>query len=229
MRGTGRQFRRARLRATATGLLALAVAALLAGCGESGSSDANEGSGHYRVQVTQASFPAEQSLGQTSLLRLGIRNTGRRTVPALTVTFTIAGKLGVASSLPFAVHDPQPQLAQAERPVWVLAEHFPKLAGSEEPGGATTSSPKTFAFGPVKPGSAVAAVWKLSAVRAGRYTLLYSIDAGLGGSAKATTKNGVTPGGSFQARISSALPETEVTDSGQVKKIHPSSSGRSSH
>ena len=34
-------------------------------------------------------------------------------------------------------------------------------------------------------------VWKLSAVRAGNYTLLYAIDAGLSGKAKAETAGGV--------------------------------------
>ena len=75
--------------------------------------------------MTDASFPTEQRLGQTSLLKLGVRNTGKKTVPALTVTITIAGKAGQNSSLPFGVHDPQPGLAQADRPVWVLAAELP--------------------------------------------------------------------------------------------------------
>jgi len=59
-------------------------------------------------------------------------------------------------------------------------------------------------------------VWKLSAVKAGRYTLLYKIDAGLSGKAKAETGGGVAPGGSFTVEISSAERNTEVTDSGEV-------------
>jgi hypothetical protein len=196
------------------------VAALLAACGGS-SSDANQPAGTYRVHVTGASFPALQRLGQTSLLRLGVRNTGRRTVPALAVTFTVAGKQGVDSRLPFGVRDPQVGLAQPERPVWVLAQTYPRLAGSSQPGGATTSNHKTFDFGPLKPGATTRAVWKLSAVRAGKFTLLYSIDAGLSGSAKAITAGNVSPGGSFVTEITAALPETEVTDSGEVVEIEP--------
>jgi hypothetical protein len=194
------------------------VAALLGACGES-SSDANEPAGTFQVKVTEAKFPALQRLGQTSLLRLGIRNTGKRTVPGLTVTFTVAGKEGVDSSLPFGVSDPQPELAQSDRPVWVLAETYPRLYGSSEPGGASTSNRKTFDFGELKPGDTTRAVWKLSAVRAGKYTLLYSIDAGLSGRARAKTENGVVPGGSFVAEITPALPETEVTDSGEIVEI----------
>jgi hypothetical protein len=220
LRGTGRQSRNARLRAIATGFAALAVAALLGACGGGDSaSDANEPEGKFRLKVTEAAFPAEQVLGQTSLLKLGIRNTGDRTVPALNVSFTIAGKAGENSPLPFGVNDPQPELAQGERPVWVLAATYPRLHGSSDPGGASTSSRKTFAFGPLKPGETTKAVWKLSAVRAGQFDLLYSVGAGLGGKAKAVTDGGVAPGGSFATEITDELPETEVTDSGEIVEI----------
>lgn len=169
--------------------------------------------------MTEASFPTKQKLGQTALLQLGIRNTGKRTVPGLTVTFTIAGKRGVNSSLPFAVRDPQPELASPERPVWVLAGGYPRLHGSADPGGTSTSNRRTFNFGELKPGATVRGVWKLSAVRPGKYTVLYRIDAGFGGRAKAKTTGGVAPGGSFTTRISEALPETEVTDSGEIVEV----------
>jgi hypothetical protein len=218
LRGTGRHSRRARLQAVAAGFAALAAAALLGACGSGSSSDV-EPTGTFHVKVTEASFPAKQDLGQTSLLRLGVRNTGKRTVPGLTVSFTIAGKQGVESSLPFGVNDQEAGLSQPERPVWILAQTYPRLHGSTEPGGATTSNRKTFAFGEVKPGKTVQAVWKLSAVRPGKYTLLYTVDAGLSGKARAKTTGGVTPGGSFQAEITEQLPETEVTDSGEIVEV----------
>lgn len=220
MRGTGRHSRNARLQAIATGFAALAVAALLGACGGGESaSDANEPEGKFHVKVTEAKFPTTQQLGQTSLLQLGIRNTGKRTVPALNVSFTIAGEAGESSPLPFGVNDSQKELAQPERPVWVLSATYPRLYGSSDPGGASTSSRKTFAFGPLKPGETTKAVWKLSAVRAGQFDLLYSIDAGLGGKARAVTNGGGAPGGSFATVISNQLPETEVTDSGEIVEI----------
>jgi hypothetical protein len=219
LRGTGRHSRHARLQAIATGLAALAAAALLSACGGDSSTASEEPEGAFQVKVTEAEFPTAQKLGQTSLLQLGIRNTGDRTVPALNVSFTIKGERGESSSLPFGVNDPQPELAQPERPVWVLAATYPRLHGSSDPGGASTSSRKTFAFGPLKPGETTKAVWKLSAVRAGKYTLLYRIEAGLGGAAKAETEGGVAPGGSFSIEITERLPETEVTDSGEIVEI----------
>ncbi len=193
----------------------MAVAALLAACGGEASSDANQPAGTYGVRVTEASFPTEQHLGQTSLMALGVRNTGKKALPSLTVTVSIAGKEGQTSSLPFGISDPQQGLAQPDRPVWVLAQGYPRLAGSSDPGGATTSNRKTFSFGPLKPGATTEAVWKLSAVKAGRFTVVYRIAAGLSGSAKAET-NGVAAGGSFATEISAVPPDTEVTDDGEV-------------
>jgi hypothetical protein len=221
LRGTGRHSRHTRLQAIATGFAALAAAALLGACGGSSSPSPSddEPTGTFHVKVTEAEFPTLQRLGQTSLLKLAVRNTGKRTVPGLNVTFTIAGKAGVDSPLPFGVRDPQPELAQPERPAWVLAETYPRLHGSSDPGGASTSSRKTFALGELKPGATTEAVWKLSAVRAGKFTLLYRIDAGLGGKAKAKTTGGVAPGGSFSTEITDRLPETEVTNSGEIVEV----------
>jgi len=214
--GPVRQASRSRLPAVVAGVLGVVLALFLAACGGGSSSDANEPAGTYRVEITGADFPTKQELGQTSLLRLGVRNTGGKTVPALTVSFTVAGPEGRASNLPFGIHDPQPDLAQADRPVWVLAEHYPKFAGSSEPGGAGGSDPKTFDFGPLKPGATANVVWKLSAVKSGRYALLYSVDAGLSGAARAETAGGAAPGGSFTIRIVSRTPPKIVDEAGEI-------------
>jgi hypothetical protein len=215
--GHGIHVSRSRSRAAIAGVLAGVLALSVAACGGGdSSSDANEPAGTYPVRVVDASFPTEQKLGETTLMELGIRNTGEATIPALTVNVSVGGKAGRGSNLPFAIRDPQPGLAQPDRPVWTLADHYPKFAGSPEPGGAGTSNPKTFAFGALKAGQTVDLVWKLSAVRSGRHVLTYAIDAGLSGEAKAETDGGVRPGGSFTVQISSAPLDREVTDSGEV-------------
>ncbi len=216
--GKRRHRRRSRLRAAAALAALAALGALLAACGES-SSDVGETAGSYRLRVTGAAFPAAQRLGQTSTLRLGIRNGGARTAPALTVTISVAGQAGQASSLPFGIRDPEPGLAQPDRPIWILASHYPKLAGARISAGAEGASRKTFDFGPLKPGATTEALWKLSAVKAGSYTLLFKVDAGLGGAARAVGPSGAQPGGSFAVRISSQPPNTIVTDSGKVVTI----------
>ncbi len=197
-------------------LAALALASALAACGGGDSQDANEPAGTYRAKVVEASLPAREQVGDTVLMKLGVRNTGTKAIPALTVNVSVGGKQGRSSTLPFGIRDPQPGLAQPDRPVWVLADHYPKFQGSSEPGGAGTSNPKTFAFGELKPGRTASLVWKLSAVRPGRWALTYAIDAGLSGEARAETANGVEPGGTFLARISSARQNREVNGAGEV-------------
>jgi hypothetical protein len=171
------------------------------------------------MKVTNAAFPTEQRLGQTSLLRIGVQNTGDKTVPAVAVSISIAGKEGQTSALPFGIHDPQPELAQADRPVWVLAEGYPQLANTGKKAGAETSGRKTFDFGTLKPGRTVEGVWKLSAVKPGSFTILYGVEAGLSGSARAETSAGVKPGGSFVVQVTKRNPNTVVTDSGEVVEI----------
>jgi hypothetical protein len=212
--------RNSRIRAIGAGLASLALAASLAACGSETSSDANEAEGSYEMKVVKATFPTDQHLGQTSLMKVAVRNTGDKAVPAVAITVSVAGKEGQTSALPFGIRDPQPDLAQPDRPVWVLAEGYPKTASTTtKRGGATSSSRKTFDFGSLKPGATVEGIWKLSAVKPGRFTVLYGVDAGLSGAAKAKTAAGVAPGGSFKVDVSKAPVNTEVTDSGEVVEI----------
>lgn len=216
MGGHARQVSRNRRHAALAAALTVALSLFVAACGGGSSADSNEAEGTYKVEVTEAKFPSKQRLGSTYLLDLGVRNASKKTIPALTVSISIKGNEGQGSTLPFAIHDPQPELAQPDRPVWVLAAHYPKFAGDPAPGGAETSNQKTFDFGPLKAGKNADVVWKLSAVKAGKYTLLYSIDAGLSGKAKAKTSSGLTPGGSFAVDINPVEYNTEVTGSGEV-------------
>jgi hypothetical protein len=211
----------------------VALSAALSACGSGSSADSNEKPGNYQVRVVRAEFPAKQHLGGTALLKIGIRNTGHTKVPAVAVTISIAGKEGETSALPFGIHDPQPELAQPDRPVWVLAEGSPQISGSDNPtvsgnvknpGGAGTSSPKTFDLGALDPGKTVEATWKLSAVKAGHYTVRWSVEGGLSGTSRAKSGK-VRPGGSFVVHIDERPPETEVTDSGEVVEIGQSGKG----
>jgi hypothetical protein len=206
-------------RALAAGLLAVAIATTATACGDDGSSGAEENEGTYEVEVTRSEFPRKQRLGQTTQMVIGVRNSGDETVPALSVTITVAGEEGETSSLPFAVHDRQPDLAQPDRPVWVLAEDFPKLVGSTKNAGTSSTNDKSFDFGPLKAGRTVEGVWKLSAVREGSFTVRYAVDADLGGSAKAETAGGDKAGGSFEVEITAETRDLEVTDSGEVVEV----------
>lgn len=222
--GDRRHGPRSRIRATVAVLLTAALAMTVAACGEdsSTSSDSAARRANYRVKVVKAAFPTRQGLGQTSLMEIGVRNTGRGTIPGLAVTISIAGRAGQSSSLPFGIRSAEPGLAQPDRPVWVLSARYPRLAGSSISAGAETAGRKTFNFGPLKRGRTTTAVWKLSAVKAGSYTVLFRVGEGSG--ARTRTAGGVAPGGSFHVNITDVPPDTRVTDSGKVITI-PSRAG----
>jgi hypothetical protein len=203
-------------------LVATAVLAPSAsGCGGGGGrQDESEPSGRFPVRIVTSSFPTRQRLAQTSLLRIGVQNTGQKQVPALAVTISMDRN----AIHPFSVYDTQPGLSDPDRPVWILENDYPRLAGSNRPAGAETANDKTFDFGPLKPGDTVEAVWKVTPVRAGDYTIDYQIDAGLTGKAKAVTSGGGPPTGSFSVRITNRPPETRVNDQGEVVVV-PQSGG----
>jgi hypothetical protein len=219
LRGTGEESRRTRLRRASAGLVVGSLCVAAAGCGGGGErQDANEPEGKFPVDIVTAQFPTRQRLAETSNLRLGVKNTGDKTIPTLAVTISIAGKEGENSVRPFSIRDPQPGLAVPDRPVWILENDYPRLAGSSEPAGAQTANEKTFDFGPLEKGKTVEAVWRVTAVKAGNYTLTYQVDAGLNGLAKAVTADG-KPVGSFVVEISDVPPQTTVNDKGEVVEV----------
>jgi hypothetical protein len=185
----------------------------VAGCGGGGSrQDANEPSGKFPVKIVTSSFPTRQRLAQTSNLQIGVKNSGDKTVPALAITISVDKN----ALQPFSYYDPQPGLADPDRPVWVLENGYPKLAGQKASAGAETANVKTFDFGPLAPGKTTQAVWRVTPVRGGIYTIDYQVDAGLNGKAKAVTADGGPVTGSFAVKISTAAPQTRVTGSGKV-------------
>ena len=137
------------------------------------------------------------------------------------MTFSVAGKEGADSSLPVRRSAiPQPDLAQPDRPVWVLAQSYPKFAGSSEPGGADTSSPKTFDFGAAEAGRDDRR--GLEAERgAGPATTRCStaIDAGLERQRQGRDRGRGDARRLLRDRDQPKPPETEVTDSGEVVEI----------
>ena len=225
LRETGPQFRQARRTRSGVSLAVGALVLALAACGSGGTrQDANEPAGKFPVKIVTSSFPTRQRLAETSLLRLGVQNTGDKAVPALAITISI-DKNAVH---PFSFYDPQPGLADPDRPVWILENDYPKLAGQKRSAGAETANDKTFDFGSLKPGKALEAEWKVTPVRGGVYTIDYQVDAGLNGIAKAVTADGSPPTGSFAVKISTQPPQTRINDKGEVVEVPSGGGGQSS-
>jgi hypothetical protein len=225
--------------------VAVALAAVgVAACGGE-RQDANEPEGNFPVQVVSASFPSKQKLAQNTNLTLSVANTGDKTIPDLAITIfttseastgessststgtTTTAQAGSSDSLPtaqgsFSTRSDQQGLAIPFRPVWILETGYPKLAGETASAGAEAAQTDTFSFGSLAANETRAMVWNVTPVQAGTYTVHYRVAAGLQGKAKAVTADGSVPEGEFVVRISSAPPQTRVTDSGKVVPIKPS-------
>ena len=194
----------------AGGALVLALAA----CGGGERGGAVEAAGDFPVEIVAADFPSRQRLAETIDLVLGIENAGSRTLPDLAVTvFVDEGTSG-----PFTIREDQPELADPNRPAWILESKYPRLAGDPVPSGvsdATTAEANTFAFGPLAPGQIAEIVWRLTPVRAGTYTLNYEIAAGLQGRAAASGETA----GTFVATISTKPRKQRIDGQGRVVDV----------
>jgi len=190
-------------------VVAAASALLAAGCGGGTRQDAGEPAGTYPMQVVRASFPAMQSIARQTKFELEVRNTGTRTVPSVAVT---------VDSFDYTSH--YPELAADKRPVWVI-ERGPGAiakppAESQEvspPGGGQTAYVNTWALGALAPGKTRSFTWRVVPVKAGTYTVHYTVAAGLAGKAKARLASGAPVQGQFTVDIAPAPALTHVNPS----------------
>jgi len=199
------------------------AAVLIAGCGGSDPrQDENEVEADYPVEVTVAEFPPKQRLAETTDLELAFQNTGDEEIPNLVVTIFTGDQ---KADGPFNIRSEQEGLADPNRPVWILENDYPKVL---EPGtsaddldsaptaGAETSSTNTYSFGELAPGDTVRAVFRVTPVVGGTYTVNYEVAAGLDGKAKAVTDSGEQVEGEFVATISTKPPAAAVDEQGNV-------------
>jgi hypothetical protein len=214
----------------AIGIALFSVTLGLLACGSGQRQDVTEPSGDFPVAVTTSKFPASQSLAQTADLELGVRNAGKKTIPNLAITiWTGPIKAGVTSTGSgqgsFNIRENNPNLADPNRPVWILEQDYPKLLGPgvttknldrQPPAGAQAAQTDTFQFGAISPGDTKAAVWRVTPIRAGTYTVHYQVSAGLEGNAKAVSTSGGPVKGDFGVHISSKPPQTCVNSAGKV-------------
>jgi hypothetical protein len=195
-------------------LLALASALLAAGCGGGARMDAGEPSGTYAVKILHASFPTRQAIARPTSFELEVENTGAHTVPSIAVT---------VDSFDYASN--YPELAADKRPVWAIergpgAIASPPVSTQEVslPGGAQTAYVNTWALGALAPGKTRTFVWHVVPVKAGAYTVHYSVAAGLAGKAKARLASGAPAAGQFAVDIAPAPELTHVNPaSGRIE------------
>jgi hypothetical protein len=170
-----------------------------AGCGGQERQDENEAAGTYSVDVTQASFPRAQRLAQQAEMRIAVKNTGDEVLPDVAVTVDS-----------FTRRSEQAGLADPERPVWIV---------DEGPKGGTTAFTNTWALDGLAPGQSRTFTWKVTPIEAGRYSVKYSVAAGLDGKAKARDASGGAVGGTFPVRVSRRPADARVDpETGEVER-----------
>jgi hypothetical protein len=173
--------RRPTLYGGASLLLALAVA--VTACGGKDRQDKDEKEGAWKVQVVSASFPGKQILADTTELQIKVKNEDTRTLPNLAVT--VDG---------FDRREESKDFAEPRRPIWVV---------EEGPDNSNTAYTNTWTVGAVPAGETRTLKWKVTAVRAGTYTLRWRVAAGLNGKAKAVlADDGGAAKGEFVAQVS---------------------------
>ncbi len=182
------------------------VGLLAAGCGASRRQDASEPKGHYTVEVTRASFPADQAVARPAQMVLDVRNTSARALPDVTVAVTS-----------FDYLSDYPNLASRRRPIWVIDEgpgQIPKqpveTVQVDPPGSGTTANYNVWALGRLAPGATRSFAWNVSPVKPGTYKVSYRVYAGLNGKAQAELADGSPPAGNFAVHVADRPPPTHV-------------------
>jgi hypothetical protein len=193
-------------RAVRSRVLALCLLAALpaAACGGS-RQDADEPSGEFALEVVSARFPTSQTLSEPTLFVMRVRNTGDKEIPNLAVTVTTDAATRGDSVSAFGQNLQDQTLADRSRPVWIV---------DRDPTGGQTAYTDTWAFGPIGAGQTKTVRWRVTAVRAGSFTVRYRVAPGLNG--KARSASGSKVSGSFRVKIDDKPVPAHVDENGNV-------------
>ncbi len=195
-------------------LVVLAALAAVSGCGGE-SQDANEPEGTYRLEVADASFPAEQGIAEQSTMRIAVRNPGQSDVPNVAVTVETKGAKPGDGVTAFGQKAADSRLADPNRPIWIL---------DKEPTGGTSAYSNTWTLGPLKGGETKTFEWKLTAVEPGRYSLAYSVSPGLDGKAKLARDS--KSRGTFAVTVADEPVPARVNAKGEVVRGEEAGAGK---
>jgi len=191
------------MRALALGACALAALAFTA-CGGGERQDADEPEGTFRMEVVDATFPAEQSIAERATLKIAVRNADDKAIPNVAVTIATEPRQPGGAPVAFAQNRDDPSLADPSRPVWIL---------DRGPEGGETAYTNTWSLGAMEAGETRTFEWRVTAVQAGEYTIGYQVSPGLDGKAKLAGGGGA---GSFRVSIDDAPPGARIAADGET-------------
>ena len=193
----------------------IALLAALSGCGGGEAQSDNEPEGSYRLEVSDASFPAEQGIAEQSTMRIAVRNPGRKVVPNVAVTVETKGANAGDGLTAFGQKSADSRLADPNRPIWIL---------DKEPVGGTSAYSNTWTLGPLRGGQTKTFEWKLTAVEPGRYSLAYRVSPGLDN--KARLAGGSKADGTFDVRVVDEPVPARVNSKGEVVRGEEAGAGK---
>src|SRR3712207_4921067 len=124
------------------GALAAAAVLALSGCGGPPRQDVDEPAGVYPVEVTEASFPTDQKLARTSILRITVRNVGRKIIPNVNVAVSTGAAGGAHNSSVGGFNYRDQKDEDPNKPIFVI---------NKEPKGGETSYVNTWELGSIRP------------------------------------------------------------------------------
>jgi hypothetical protein len=194
---------RAILRGTTAAAAAVALA--FAGCG--GAEKPPEPSITYSVAIPVRSFPAKQLLAEHVQLRIDVRNEGSRAIPNVAATISAGGGSDGTAVEAFGSELEGKGLASHSRPVWIV---------DDGPLSGDTAYANTWALGAIAPHKTRSFTWSVVPVRAGSYTLRYSLTGSTTGRSPLRLADGGAARGSFTVRVSGKPAQVRVTPDGRI-------------
>jgi len=188
-----------------TAAAAAAVALALAGCG--GADEPAEQSITYSVAIPVRSFPARQLLAEHVQLRIDVRNEGSRAIPNVAATISAGDGTDGTGVEAFSSRLEGKDLASHSRPVWIV---------DDGPASGDTAYANTWALGAIEPHKTRSFTWSVVPVRAGRYTLRYSLTGSTTGRSPLRLADGGAAAGSFTVQVSGKPPQVHVTPDDRI-------------
>ena len=193
----------------------IAALAALSGCGGGAAQSDNEPEGSYKLEVSDASFPAEQGIAEQSTMKIAVRNAEQKTVPNVAVTVETKGAGAGDGLTAFGQKSGDSRLADPNRPIWIL---------DKEPVGGTSAYSNTWTLGPLRGGQTKTFEWKLTAVEPGEHSLTYRVSPGLDN--KATLADGSKARGTFDVTVKDEPVPARVNSKGEVVRGEEAGAGK---
>jgi len=164
----------------------------------------------YAVAIPVRSFPSRQLLAQHVQLRIDVTNEGSRTIPNVAATISTSGGPNGAAVEAFGSELAGKGLASHSRPVWVV---------DDGPVSGDTAYANTWALGSIAPHRTRSFTWSVVPVRAGRYTLRYSLTGSTTGRSPLRLDDGGAAAGRFSVDVSGKPAQVRVTPDGRIVSV----------